>query len=160
MFWQKLSMKMKCIAFNVIRKANGKACSESTGIFKTKEARMTKSQIKIMLVTFLAIMTVVHFNFIPQGQIVNQVYCVEIKTWLLEPRRRTRPEFGQTIGSSITTMFQLTQCCQAIFGKETYVWRAGMSLHSQDLAPNVFWFLPVRLKGMRRFQRMKDSRKM
>lgn len=66
MFVQKLSMKMKRSAFNMIRKSNGKACSESTGIFMTEEVRMTKTQIKIMLVTF-DVMGIVHYNFIPHG---------------------------------------------------------------------------------------------
>jgi len=60
-------MKTKHNAFNMFRKSNGKACSESTGIFTTEEVRMTKTQIKIMLVTFFDVMGIVHYNFIPHG---------------------------------------------------------------------------------------------
>jgi len=51
----------------MIQKSNGKTCSESTGIFTTEEVRMTKTEIKIMLVTFFDVMGIVHYNFIPHG---------------------------------------------------------------------------------------------
>jgi hypothetical protein len=39
---------------------------------------------KKMLVTFFDIKNVFHFEFIPQGQTVQQDYYVEIWKWLLE----------------------------------------------------------------------------
>jgi hypothetical protein len=39
---------------------------------------MSKSQMKTMLITFFNIKGTVHFEFIPQGQAVNQAYYVEI----------------------------------------------------------------------------------
>jgi hypothetical protein len=59
-------MKMKRSAFSMVRKSNGKAGTESTGIVTTEEVRMTKTQIKIMLVTF-DVMGIVHYSFIPHG---------------------------------------------------------------------------------------------
>jgi hypothetical protein len=47
---------------------------------------------KVMLITFFCIRGIVHFEFIPQGQTVNQAYYVEILKQLLEALYRKRPE--------------------------------------------------------------------
>jgi len=57
---------------------------------------MSKSQIKTLTVTFFDIKGVVHYQFIPQGQTINQVYFVEILKRLLETVRRERPELWPT----------------------------------------------------------------
>jgi hypothetical protein len=54
---------------------------------------MSKSQMKTMLITFFDIKgATIHFDFIPQGQTVNQAYYVEILKWLREAMRRKRPK--------------------------------------------------------------------
>jgi hypothetical protein len=50
------------------------------GINGSKRACMSESQMKPVLITFFSIKGIVHFKFIPQGQIVNQAYvklCIE-----------------------------------------------------------------------------------
>jgi hypothetical protein len=47
---------------------------------------------KSMLITFFDIKSIVHFEFIPQGQSVTQAYCVEILNRLHEAVSRKRPE--------------------------------------------------------------------
>jgi hypothetical protein len=49
---------------------------------------------KIMLITFFDIKGGVHFEFIPQGQTVNQAYYVGILKQLHEAVYRKRPELG------------------------------------------------------------------
>ena len=53
---------------------------------------------------------ITHYEFLPTGQTVNQVYYLEIMERLLEKVRRKRPEILPTThGSCITTMHILTR---------------------------------------------------
>jgi hypothetical protein len=51
-----------------------------------------------MLLTFFDISNVVHFEFVPQGQTVNQAYYVEILKQLHEAVYRKGLNFGPLIG--------------------------------------------------------------
>jgi hypothetical protein len=70
---------MKHGAINMIPKAKGKSLRwKTTDIPTTQKARVSKSQMKTMLITFFYIKDTVQFEFIPQGQTVNEAYFVEI----------------------------------------------------------------------------------
>jgi len=45
-----------------------------------------------MLLTFFNIRGIVHYEFVPTGQTVNQVYSLEVLERLHEKVRRKRPE--------------------------------------------------------------------
>jgi len=47
---------------------------------------------KTMLITFFDIKGIVHIEFIPQGQTVNQAYYMEIMRRLREAMGKKRPE--------------------------------------------------------------------
>jgi histone-lysine N-methyltransferase SETMAR len=58
---------------------------------RLKKARMSRSQVKIMLVCFFDHKGTVHYEFIAQGQTVNQQCYLEVLTGLRESVQRKRP---------------------------------------------------------------------
>jgi len=44
----------------------------------TKKFHWSKSRVKTMLLTFFDIRGIVHYEFVPTGQTVNQVYYLEV----------------------------------------------------------------------------------
>ena len=58
---------------------------------RPKKARMSRSQVKKMLVGFFDHNGIVHYEFMAQGQTVNQQCYLEVLTRLRESVRRKRP---------------------------------------------------------------------
>jgi len=76
------------ICFNMIPKADENLQWKQPTSPRPKKARMSKLHTKTMLIIVFDIRGTVHFEFIPHGQTVNQVYYVEILKRLLKVRRR------------------------------------------------------------------------
>jgi len=65
-----------------------------------------------MLLTYFDIRGIVHYEFVPTGHAVNQVYYLEVLERLCEKLDGNDPKFlPATHGSCITTMHLLTQHC-------------------------------------------------
>jgi hypothetical protein len=112
---------------------------------------------KAVLITFFDIKVIVHFEFIPQGQTVNQAHYVQILKRLRETVCRKRPELWPTVGSSTMTILQLQQ-----FLAQKSITELEHTHHSLHLAPNDFWLfsnIKSALKG-RIFQDTEDIKKM
>ena len=58
----------------------------------TKKFRRSKSRVKTVLFTFFDTRGIFHYEFVPTGQTVNQVYYLELLERLREIVRRKRPE--------------------------------------------------------------------
>ena len=55
-----------------------------------KKARQSKSKVKVMLITFLNVRGIIHSEFLPQGQTINQQVYKEILRLLLRSVREKR----------------------------------------------------------------------
>ena len=71
---------------------NDRACSKKTqNSPRLEKSRMSRSQVKNMLVWFFDHKGIVHYDFIAQGQTVYQQCYLEVLTRLWECVRRKRP---------------------------------------------------------------------
>ena len=55
---------------------------------RPKKARMSRSNMKVMLVVFFDWQGVIHYEFVPRGQTVNKELCVSVLKCLREAVRQ------------------------------------------------------------------------
>jgi hypothetical protein len=112
-----------------------------------KKARMSKSQVKILLITFFNIKGTFHFEFVPQGQTVKQAYHVEILKQLYEAVHREGAELWP---NSWILYHDNAPAHRALSGqRKKSITEMELPLCSPNLASNDFWLFPeiVYLKG-------------
>jgi histone-lysine N-methyltransferase SETMAR len=98
---------------------------------------------KTVLITFLGIEGIVHFEFIPQGQTVNKAYYAEILKRLLEAVRRKWPEVWPNdwvLQHDNATAHKALSVKQ--FLAKNWISETERPPYYPDLAPNDFWLFP------------------
>ena len=106
------SQVMKHRSTNTTLKRSGKMQNGRLPIPTTKWFRRSKSRVKTMLLTFFFyIRGIVHYEFEPSGQKVNQVYYLDVLERLREKDGNDPKFLPTTHGSCNTTMHLLTRHC-------------------------------------------------
>jgi hypothetical protein len=84
---------MKCGVFNTTQKQNARAYSRKHRIHPSrKKALISRSQFKTILVCIFDHKWIIHYQFIAQGQMVNQQCYLEVLTRLQESVQSKRPK--------------------------------------------------------------------
>jgi len=135
---------MKRGVFNTTRKQNDRACSGKHRIhLGRKKARISWSQVKTMLVSFFDHKGIVHYEFIAQGQTVNQQCYLEVLTRLWESVRRKRPGFwpDKWILHHDNAPAHYALRVRDFLAKNS-ITKMDHPPYSPDLAPCDFWLFP------------------
>jgi hypothetical protein len=123
---------------------------------RPKKARQVRSNIKSMLVIFFDCEGIVHQEFVPPGQTVNQHYYLEVLKRLREQVRRKRPERWR---NQDWLLHHENAPAHSALSVQRFLAAENMTVvphppYSPDLAPCDFFLFPrmkSKLKG-RRFQ--------
>jgi len=119
-----------------------------------KKVWQSKSKFKAMVIIFFNIRGIVHVDWVPEGQGVNQVYYKEVLTNLCERVRKRRPEMWKN-GSWV--LHQNNAPAHNTLSVKTFLMKHKITvlehpLYSPDLAPcDFFYFKKITsaLKGTR-----------
>ena len=123
---------------------------EVSDVTEAEESK-TKSKIKVMLIMFFDVRSIVHSGFLPQGQTINQQVHKEILWLLLRSVHEKRRELGQDKSWLLHHNNAPAQNAQHIrqFLAEKNIAVLEQSSYSPDLALCYFFLFP-KLKGSSR----------
>ena len=127
---------------------------------RPKKARMQRSQVKVMLITFFNHQGMVHHEFVSQGQTVNQHFEKEVPTHHVNKIRQIQRAFWA--GKTYILQQDNAPAHTALSMKHFFISKEITMLHHPpylpDLAPCNFFLFP-KLKGIlkrTRFQGVED----
>ena len=131
---------------------------------RPKEARMSRSQEKAMVIPFLDSQGIIHVGWVPRGQTVNKEYYLDVLRKFRESMRKKRPQQWR---SGQWWFHQDNAPCHKSTLVTNWMTNRGMKVvwhppYSPDLAPSDFFLFPGMKKPLRgiRFQsteELKDS---
>ena len=121
---------------------------KSPGSPRPKKARMQKSQVKVMLITFFDHQGMVHHEYVPHNQTVNQHFYKEVLTRLMAKIRRKRRELW---ASNTWILHHDNAPAHAALSVRQFLATKQVTIldhppYSPDLAP-CDYFLFLKLKG-------------
>jgi hypothetical protein len=131
-------------------------------ITKAQKFRLQKSKIETTLITLFDKQGMIHKEYVPEGQIVNSAFYVEVIGRLSKRISRARPQF-QAEGSWFllhdNAPSHSALVVKSFLAKHSVV-EISHPPYSPDLAPADFFFATVKtaLKG-RQFQDVEDIKK-
>jgi len=107
-----------------------------------RQERQVKSNVKNVLICFFDIKGLVHFEFVPQGQIVNQLFYLEVHKRLPDAVRRKSPELWR---SGEWLLHQDNVPDHTALSVRHFLKKNGMTTASHPLLPGpcTLWFFPV-----------------
>ena len=127
---------------------------------RPKKPRLQRSQVKVMLITFFDHQGMVHHEFVPQGQTVNQHFYKEVLTSLVN--KIPQKQRASWAGKTWILHHDNAPAHTALSVKQFLVSKEITTLHHPpylpDLAPCNFFLFP-KLKGIlkgTRFQGVED----
>jgi len=123
---------------------------------RPRKARMSRSQVKTMLVCFLDHKVIVPYEFIVKGQTVNQQCYLEMLTRLQESVRRKRPRLWldkRILHHDNAPAHDVLRFHK--FLAKNSITKMVHPPYSPDLAPCYFWLFPE-LKNALKGQRFAD----
>jgi hypothetical protein len=118
---------------------------------KTQENSFLKSRNKVMLVTFFDSQGIIHKQFVPPGQAVNNEYYVEALSLLVQRIGRGRPQFQDR--ESWFLLHDNARPHNAVsvqrFVGKTRDYRTESPPYSNDLSPPDFFLFPRDISTLR-----------
>ena len=126
---------------------------------RPKKARLFKSKIKVMLIVFFDVHGIVHLEFLPQGQTINQNVYKDILQRLMRSVREKRRELWETKSWLLHHDNAPAHNALSIrqFLAENNIAVLEQPPYSPDLAPCDFFLFP-KLKGVIKGTRFQDSK--
>ena len=117
---------------------------KSYGSPRPKKARKSKSKVKVMLIVFFDIQGIVHFEFLPQGQTVNQTIYKKILWHLIRSVRDKRRSLWEANARALHHDSAPAHTALSIgqFLAERNIATLEHPPYSPDLAPCDFFLFP------------------
>ena len=126
---------------------------------RSKKARLFKSKIKVMLIVFFDVHGIVHLEFLPQSQTINQNVYKDILRRLMRSVREKKRELWETKSWLLhhDNVSAHNALSKRQFLAENNIAVLEQPPYSPDLAPCDFFLFP-KLKGVIKGTRFQDSK--